>query len=409
MRPPILLAAILLASTALPASAERLWIVPDHAATIQAAIDRASDGDVVRVRPGRYAERLSFHGRAITLESLEGPNRTLIDGGLAGTVVRFDSDEGPDSVLRGFTILRGKHVRDAGGIHADHASPTIEGNIVISNHGGRHGHGISLLESHARVLGNRIEFNRSAPEAGSDTGGGGIGVHGGAPLIEGNRIRGNQVLGGSGGGMRLIDTQPLVRANTIEANVAGLAGGGIALLGASGGRLEHNLVVGNRLSLPGIGGGVAVLRFGAAYPLTLAGNTVAANLADAGSAMHVEAGPEPVDLVNNILSAGGAASALSCSGQGAVTVRHNLIDAGPWSLHQACPPALDDGRNRSGDPGFEPASWQLAAGSPAIDAGLDAAIAHKRDLAGAPRLVDGDGDGRARVDMGALERQKQGE
>jgi parallel beta-helix repeat protein len=405
MRPLILFPAIVLASTTLPASAERLWIVPDHAPSIQAAIDQAEDGDIVRVRPGHYRERLSFQGRAIVVESLEGPNRTLIDGGLAGTVVRFDREEGPASVLRGFTILRGRHVRDAGGIHADHASPTIEGNLVISNHGGRHGHGISLLESRARVLGNRIEFNRSVPEAGSDSGGGGIGVYGGAPWIEGNRIRGNQVLGGSGGGIRLIDSQPVLRGNTIEANVAGLAGGGIAVLGSSGGRLEHNLVVGNRLSLAGIGGGVAVLRFGEAQPLTLAGNTVAANLADAGSAVHVEAGLATVELVNNILSANAGASALSCSGSGTVSVRHNLIDAGPWALHQACPPALDDGRNRGGDPGFEVGSWQLAPGSPAIDAALDGAATQKHDLAGAPRRVDGDGDGHARVDIGALERQ----
>ncbi len=405
MRRPMLFPAVFLTSIAMPASAERLWLVPDHAATIQAAIDHASDGDVVRVRPGRYLERISFQGRAIVVESLEGPHRTLIDGGLAGTVVRFDRDEGPASVLRGFTILRGRHLRDAGGIHADHASPTIEGNIVVGNHGGRHGHGISLLASRARVTGNRIEFNRSAPEAGSDTGGGGIGVYAGAPLIEANRIRSNQVLGGSGGGIRLIDSQALVRGNTIEANVAGLAGGGIAVLGTSGGRIEHNLVVGNRLSLPGIGGGIAVLRFGAASALTLAGNTVAANLADAGSAVHVEAGTEPVDLVNNILAASPGASALACSGQGAVAVRHNLIDAGPWALHQACPPAVDDGRNRSGDPGFEAGGWRLAAGSPAVDAGLDEAVVHKRDLAGALRRVDGNGDGRAQVDIGALERQ----
>ena len=125
--------------------------------------------------------------------------------------------------------------------------------------------------------------------------------------------------------------------------------------------------------------------------------------------MHVEAGLATVDLVNNILAASAGASALSCSGQGAVSVRHNLIDAGPWDLHRSCPAAVDDGRNRSGDPGFEAGGWQLAAGSPAIDAGHDGAVTHKHDLAGAPRRIDGDGDGRAQVDIGALERQSAGD
>lgn len=409
MRVSALFAAPFLVALAMPATAERVWLVPDDVPTIQAAIDRSSHGDTVRVRPGRYLERLNFQGRAIVLESLEGPGRTLIDAARLGTAVRFDSEEGPRSVLRGFTILGGQHSRHAGGIHADHASPTIEGNVIVGNHGGRHGHGISLLMSRARIVGNRIEFNRNVPEAAAEAGGGGIGVYGGAPLIEGNRIRGNQVGAGSGGGIRLIDSEAQVLRNTIEANVAGLAGGGIALLGAVGGRIEHNLVVGNRVSLPGIGGGMAVLRFAAASQLVLAGNTIAANLADAGSALHVEAGPATVEVVNNILAASPGASALSCSGGGTLAVHHNLIDSGPWTLLHACPGARELGGNRSGDPAFEPGGWQLAAGSPAIDAGLDAAVRHKRDLAGALRFVDGNGDGRVRVDMGALERQRAGD
>ena len=48
---------------------------------------------------------------------------------------------------------------------------------------------------------------------------------------------------------------------------------------------------------------------------------------------------------------------------------------------------------------------RLAIGSPAVDAGSNAAVPGgvATDLFGAPRVRDGDGDGTATVDMGALE------
>ena len=45
----------------------------------------------------------------------------------------------------------------------------------------------------------------------------------------------------------------------------------------------------------------------------------------------------------------------------------------------------------------------LGSGSPAIDTGTNSAISLPTDLDGNPRIVDGDGDGHATVDMGAYE------
>ena len=87
--------------------------VPGDFATIQACIDAAQDGDECVVAPGTYHELIDFLGKAITLRSSDGPELTIIDAGPVadpGTgkpVVRCDSGEGPDTVLKGFTITGG--------------------------------------------------------------------------------------------------------------------------------------------------------------------------------------------------------------------------------------------------------------------------------------------------------------
>jgi hypothetical protein len=50
--------------------------------------------------------------------------------------------------------------------------------------------------------------------------------------------------------------------------------------------------------------------------------------------------------------------------------------------------------------------FRLKAGSPAIDAGTNSApLLPPKDFANQPRVIDGDGDGNAIVDMGAYEAQ----
>ena len=79
--------------------------VPDDHGTIQEAIDASADGDTVIVRPGTYEESIKFNGKAITVQSEQGPEVTIIDSG--GRVVKFQNGEVRDSVLSGFTIRNG--------------------------------------------------------------------------------------------------------------------------------------------------------------------------------------------------------------------------------------------------------------------------------------------------------------
>jgi len=53
--------------------------VPADYATIQGAIDAAVNGDIVLVAPGTYVENLDFLGKAITVQSSDGAEVTVVD------------------------------------------------------------------------------------------------------------------------------------------------------------------------------------------------------------------------------------------------------------------------------------------------------------------------------------------
>ena len=177
--------------------------VPDDYSTIQGAIDSASNNDTVIVRPGTYVECIDFLGKAILLQSEDGPEVTIIDGNQQGSFVLFINNETTTSVIDGFTIENGiGTLRPSwnryygGGIRCHESSPRIVNNIITDNStmggcGAGAGGGIFSWESSPEILNNTIVGNEGFN-------GGGISCTSGTPVITNNRIINNTSFIGGG-------------------------------------------------------------------------------------------------------------------------------------------------------------------------------------------------------------------
>jgi len=142
----------------------RTWRVPDECPTIQAGIDSASNGDTVMVADGLYTGEgnrdVFFLGKAIVVMSENGPRWSIIDCQQSGRGFCF-SGEGPNAVLRGFTIRNGC-ATNGGGIYCHNASPTLYGNIISANAAEDAGGGIHCsTSSFPTLIGNTITGNRA--------------------------------------------------------------------------------------------------------------------------------------------------------------------------------------------------------------------------------------------------------
>ena len=101
--------------------------------SIQAAIDTASDGDRVVVRPGHYFETINFLGKNLTVTGLDpcepGPvGFPVIAGNDQDAAVNFTQGEDPNCTLEGF-VISGGH----GAILCRGSSPTIQHCLIVGN------------------------------------------------------------------------------------------------------------------------------------------------------------------------------------------------------------------------------------------------------------------------------------
>ena len=385
--------------------------------TIREAFDASRSGDTVMLEDGAYsgngATNLALAPRTnLFVRSAHGPSKCKIDLAGNGKAFVFGSVGGPASLVEGITLQNGSALSsDGGAIQVSGASLTIR-NCVFQD-----------------------------CQAGS---GGAVAVEGGAVIVEDSVFEGNATptgasFAGLGGAIALADApQSLVRRCSFTGNGSKF-GGAVSVHGAPGIRLSHCTFASNTASIAGgacwaeiasstvdvpasfdvddclftgnttagDGGALCATTFttGAFLRIRVASSTFSGNGASRGGAVAAAAG-SPLLLSNSIFwgdsGVPGAEIALQSSAPfdppdaivHACDVEGGLanVDVGGGTL-------ADGGGNLDLDPRFG-AGFELAIGSPCIDAGDDGAIL--LDAAD----VDGDGDTSERVPLDLLRRPR---
>lgn len=343
--------------------------------TIQAGMDVALPGESVIVAPGTYIGQgnrdLDFTPD-VTVRGTD-PNdpavvaATIIDCEAMGSGFVFTQSEHRDSLLAGLTIRNA----NGDGIYCD-------------------------AWTRATISACTIE---------SSTGAGIYGHWYASPLIQGCSIRGN-----AGGGVRFAyETLAVVRNCRITEN---FAPDGAGLYCYSGWPAIANCNI-SQNEASGNGGGVWWSDSG----LDLINCTVSGNLAVQGGGVYGwnhNYLDSPV-LVNCVLWANAAEIGPSIAlggdfpGPDVLSVAYSAVEGGLDGVF--VPPAWTlvwGPGNIDVDPLFADPSagnFRILAGSPCVDAGNNTAVPPglTHDLAGRPRIVDGDDDGTATVDLGAYE------
>ena len=362
-------------------------------ATIQGAIDAASSGDVVQVGPGHYLEHIVMKDGVKLVGA--GADRSVIDGGGSGIVVKAASN----ALLDGFTITGGYNTTEQDGGSFFYAGSgvkckevldtTISHNVIKYNLGSKHGDdqgvGINVKESRVSLLDNVIRLNTGGIVApGTATGGDGGGIYienllgsVARPItIARNRIIDNGT--GNGGGIYLYAYSPhhtYITDNVIARNAVIVFGGDT-------------------------GGGISLVL---SYPLAhITNNTIVDNF-DAllpGNISGIECTlGSPAEVTNTIVWGNrywDGDEYLGAELSDCPTVNYSTVAGGYAGTG-----------NSSADPLFRDrwnGDYRLLSSSPAIDAGTNSAPSiSSYDLAGVPRILDGNDDSTAVADMGAYE------
>ena len=302
---------------------------PTDYASIQAAVDAAAPGDLVKVagyctgvssRQG--VTQVTYISKTITLRGgytvtnwitfdLEA-NPTTLDAQGEGRVIYIAGAVSP--TIEGLHITGGdanglgggEGILDTGGgIYVISATATITNN-QISNNTAQAGAGMALYQSDSRVSDNNIIKNSAISGRGGWCGGG-VNLYRSAAILSRNVISGNVAqytstmgiaspTGGPalGGGIVGIESDASLNWNVV-ANNSSVSGGGLAFNGDANVTFSHNFIYSNT-SLYEAGG---MMLWWNNQRYDLEGNVISGNTTEVGGG--IEAIESNATLINNVI------------------------------------------------------------------------------------------------------------
>lgn len=377
----------------------------DHP-TIQSAIDAANTGDEIKVAPGTYYETIDFKGKAIRLFSSNGAESTIIDGNNNCPVVRFTTQEGPNAILEGISITGGygTFMYDIGaGVQIIESNPTVINctfrfNAIKSGLAG----GMFIRKSNAKIIGCKFIEN------GADYGAAIYIEEDSTPTITGCAFIDHMAM--AGGGIYIFNSDPVISNCNFVRNKGDYGGG--AIINENGNPTVLNCIFTNNESTYKGGG---IWNSNSYNPniinCVFNGNT-GGGIANDNSHPYIKNctfyGNLPaIELGGGILNTLSSPIVINCVLWGNSNGQINGSTA--YVSYSNVQGGYDGIGNIDADPLFvdpENNNFQLQSGSQCIDKGDNAAVADiLTDLDGNARILDGDLDGTATVDMGAYEFQ----
>jgi hypothetical protein len=314
----------------------------------------------------------------------------------------------------------GNDARDGAGMFNNFiSSPRLTNVTFDGNHAGESGGGMYNDDDSNPTLARVTFIDNDAV-----SNGGGMYNSSSSPSLVNVTFDGNRAKGGSGGGMYNHESSPTLTNVTFNDSYAAENGGGMHNVSSSGTTLINVIFssndakdgggMRNDMSSPTLtnvlftgnsasqGGGL----FNELSDPTLTNVTFSSNEAtfDGAGMFNLMSRPTLVNGIvwgnnpDNILDADSSPTITYSDIEGGYPGEGN-IDADPLF---AAPLSAGGVQSAAGADGGD---YRLREASPAVDAGTNAAVTVDTDLAGYTRVVDGNRDGKADVDMGAYECQ----